>query len=306
MEFNIDLVAGLLGLTPEKITESLQTENEKGEKTTLEGDALAQKLKELSEERNNDILSVGEKAGARKRMTEFEKNIREKYKIQQNTQGEALIDVLVKGYEDQINDLKKQLGEGKKPPEMDEEKAKAFIINHPYFQERENQYQAAINAEKANFEAFKKEIEGREIKNAVKSFASDYLKNQYRAVLPDDPTIAETQVNAFLDHVLVGATWKKEGEALQPFDQNGEPITVEYKKVDAPGFVSLIAKQWFKQHPADPSKNTPGAGDGKGVNIPDFRGMSENEVYKIVLNEKDPVKNAALLEEAKKYLNSIK
>jgi len=34
--------------------------------------------------------------------------------------------------------------------------------------------------------------------------------------------------------------------------------------------------------------------------------MSENEVYKIVLNEKDPVKNAALLEEAKKYLNSIK
>jgi len=306
MEFNIDLVAGLLGLTADQLTENLQAENDKGEKATLEGEAFVQKLKELSDARNNEILLAGEKAGARKRMTEFEKNIRDKYKIQQNTQGEALIDLVSKSYEDQINDLKKQLGEGKKPPEMDEEKAKAFIINHPYFQERENQHQAAINAEKANFEAFKKEIEGREIKNAVKSFASDYLINKYKAVLPDDPTIAETQFKAFLDHVLVAATWKKEGEALQPLDQHGEPITVEYKKVDAPGFVSLIAKQWFKQHPADPNKNTPGAGDGKGVNIPDFRGMSENEVYKIVLNEKDPAKNAVLLEEAKKYLNSIK
>lgn len=309
MEFSIDLVAPLIGMDANELRAQF-TETVDGAEKTLEGEALAEKLKSLAKAHETNILTAGRKAGARERMTDFEKNLRSTYGIPDQTEGEKLVaKILAKHGESltsELEALKSQLSEkdSKKLADLPLDEQKKFIANHPYFAEQTAALQKAIADKEAEFLDYKKTVEGKAISNRLRSEAKDFVHNEYRAVLPEDSTIANTLLNAFLDNLEKVAVWKEQENDLLPYDANGERITENYKAISKSQFFEIQAKNWFKQHPADPNKAAPGKTNGaqSGMVMPDWSKMTKEQIFQTVLNEKDPAKAKALQESADAFL----
>lgn len=310
MEFSIDLVAALIGMGADELKRQFVTKDENGEKT-LEGDALAEKVKELAKQHEANILEAGRRNGARDRMTDFEQSLRTKYGVNVKAEREALVEaILAAKTAEQAQELERLRSEvnAKKAAKLEDlpiEEQKKFIAQHPFFSEQTAQLKAEAEQRAQELEQFKAQVQQREISGKLRARALEFLHNEYRAVLPDDAEIAKTITSAWLESLEKAAVWKVEGDDILPFNKEGERVLDNYKPVDTPQFFAINAKNWFKQHPADPNKGTPNGGGSSapnGINIPDWRKMSKDEIFQTVLNEKDPVKAAALEKSAAEFL----
>lgn len=308
----IEFLAGIFGQPVEDFKILLVEKVEGQDPKPLDTAAAQAKLAAFLKAEHDRHHEQGVRKGTRERMTQFEQNIRAKHGAEFKQEGEALIDAIVAKREADLAKLKADLEElktsGKAPKEMDGEQAKVFIVNHPFFKEKTDEFNAAIQAKEAEFEKFKNETLGREAKNVVKIHAKDYLNNVFKPQLPEDPTIAQTLLNAFMDSLLGSANYKiDENGKPGALDQHGDPVVHPDTRriLEFEQWVAYNAAKWFRPQPADKNKGAGGAGGKEaGGGMPDWSKMTVEEINKTVLQETDPARNRELLKSATEHLRA--
>lgn len=306
----LEALASVFGQPVEDFTALFAEQGKEGESPKpLTGDAVVSKLAEVFKAETNRFYAEGTKKGKRERMLEFEKNIRAKYGATLNQEGEALIDAVVAAKTGELETLRSELetlkSKGPKSlKEIDENEAKAFIVNHPFFKTEIEQREAAVKAKEQEFEQFKSEIENRQILSVVERQANEVLMQQFRPKLPENATVAKNIVTAFVGHLLSSAKFKLgEDNNPQAIDDHGDPVKDEnFRELNFSQFVLSKAPAWFEQHPVDPNKSAPGAngqtnGQGAaGIVIPDWSKMSDEDAANTILNASDLSKKLLLSE----------
>lgn len=312
----IDFLAQTLGHDPAAIKGMFVEQAEGEEPKPLTGEAFTAKAAEWLKAETARFYQSGEKHGKRTRMTEFENSIRQRYNVQANQQGEALVDAVVAAKTAEMADLQRELAELKAKPgskkleEIDPEQANVFVANHPLFSKKVQELTAQIQEKETAFEAFKTQIVREQTFNNVKSYANDFLETEYRPVYPDVPEIAQNLKSVFMDSLLRAAEWR--------MDENGKPVPydpktgervinpVNYTQLSTPEFLTAQAKKFFVPHPVDPNKGAPGASGGQtqGGATPDWRKFNgdKSAIMTEILSEKDSAKQRLLLKSAEPYL----
>lgn len=300
-------LAEVFGLQPDQFLAQFNDDPENPQDITPE--IVAAKFPDVIKQERQRFLEEGKKAGARERMTAFEAAIRQKYQVQAKAQGEGLIDALVSDYTGKLATLTTELEALKKSGKKDgmtEDEAKAFIVNHPYFNQAIQEKEQVLEQVRNEFENYKVEQQQRVVMDHVAKAAETAL-NDFSPVESDDEAIKKNLRGVFRQAVLSGAKFSvKEDGTIQPLDANGEALKDEnFRILTFEQYAARVARNFYKQHPADPSKGSPdkkpGAG-GAGVEIPDWSKMTHDQIQDRVLSETDPAKRQVLLNSAQQFL----
>ena len=282
----------------------------------LAGEAFTTKLQEVFKSETARFYAEGEKRGKRERMSEFEKNVRAKYGATLNQQGEALIDAVVAAKAGELETLRTELEAMKAKPsakslkEVDENEAKAFIVNHPFFKTEIEQREAAVKAKEQEFEQFKSEIETRQVLSVVEAEAQNILMAKFRPKLSENPTVAKNAVSDFVRDLMTAAKYKVEdGKGPVALGADGEPVKDEnFRQLNFEQWVLARAALRFDPHPVDPNKSAPGAnqtaatGSG-GVVIPDWSKLTPDQAADHILGNTDTAKAQILSDSYSKFLD---
>lgn len=312
----IDFLAQTLGHDPAAIKGMFVEQTEGEEPKPLTGEAFTAKAAEWLKSEKDRILEAGKGIGKRERMSQFEAKLREKYGVQANQQGEALVDAIVTSKTAEFAQLQAELSElkakpsGKKLEDLDPEQAKAFVANHPFFNEKMSELSRQVQEKETAFEQFKTQIAQEQTEGMVKGYAGNFLQSEYRPILPEVPEIAQNMVELYYQTVLKAANWKK--------DENGNPVPYDLKtservvdpntyiQMTASQFLTAQAKKFFVPGAVDPNKRAPGASGAQtqGGATPDWRKFNGDKgaIMTEILSEKDPTKQRALLKSAESYL----
>jgi hypothetical protein len=304
--FTADQLAEFLGQPKETIFELIADKGENGELIAPAADQAAAKLLPILTADRQRFLIEGEKAGKRKQGVELETAIRAKYGLTSTAQGIALIDTLATTYAAKIAEKEAELEAVKsaKKDGMTDEEAKAFIANHPFFASKIAEKEAAA-AELANqFNSYKSQIETERTTEKASREVLGFLET-FRPIEQTDPVIAKTIKQAFLQSAISSAKFTTDANGnTVVLDANNEPIKDDnYRNLTVEQYVHGIAKKFYQQQQADPTKGTPEGGGANGLFIPDWSKMTREEIFSIVLAEKDPAKREKLSESAAKFLN---
>lgn len=308
-------LAGVFGQNKDQFIANFIEKDETGNDKDLTPELFIQKLPDFSKTERQRFIAEGEKIGKRNRMAEFEANLRTKYNVAATAQGESLIDAIVGNYETEKQRLVRELREAKESgtgkgslKEVSEDEAKTFIVNHPFYAASLAEKEALVAQKTAEFEQYKSEIETQILMSAVDEYALDFLHKDYRAIVPEEKPMADALQEAFLAKLRQVATFKKGEKGLEAFDKHGEPVKDEnFRILTVAQVVESVAKNYFKQHPADPNKSAPGAGAGKqsdpdGFTPPDWSKMNAEIARQTILNEGDAAKRNKLHDSYQKYV----
>lgn len=315
-QLTIDFLAQTLGHDPATIKGMFVEQADGEDPKPLTGEAFTAKAAEWLKAEKDRILEAGKGIGKRERLTQLEQNVRQKHGINSAKQGESLIDELVSMKDAELQQLKAELSElkakpiGKKLDDLDPEQAKAFVANHPFFNEKMAELSRQVQEKEAAFEQFKAQIVQEQTEGMVKGYAGNFLQSEYRPVLPEDPEIAQNLVELYYQTVIKAADWRKDEQGNPvPYDlKTGERVVdpSTYIQMTTNQFLTARAKKFFMPHPVDPNKDAPGASNGQtqnGVEIPDWRKMSKTQILERIDNEKDIVKRRTLFDSARTYLD---
>lgn len=278
----------------------------------LTPEELSAKVVAFAKSETSRFLTEGKRIGIRERMTDFEAKVRAKYQVQSNAEGEALVDQIVTGYTSKLTQLEADLAaakvaaEGKGLKEMTSDEAKAFIVNHPFYNEQVAAEAQKVAAATKALEDFKLQVEQDKAMTAVERAGLKAFE-EYRPIVPANSTIAETLRQNYLEHLKRSAQYKIEGDSVVPLDKNGEKVKdANFRELDFTAFANSILSKYYEQHPADPGKGTPGApggAQGGGPAIPDWSKMDQSAITDYVLAEKDSAKREILQNSALKFLD---
>jgi len=312
---SLSALAIALGETPETFSAHF-VEQLDGEDTPkpIVGDALTEKLKTVLSETRTRFLTEGQKIGKRERMSEFERQVKAKYGEQYKQQGEALIDAIVAAKAQEAESLRAELesmkSKGIKASDLkglSEEEAKAFIANHPFHAESINAVKAEIAAKEAALEAFKQQVEQEKITGAVQARALELLETEYHPKMTGKADIDKRLRQSFLRELMETAKYKVEDGKITALDEHGDTLKnpANYLEMSFDQLALNTAEKWFERHPVDPTKQAPGASNGKatsGVVIPDWNKIPKDDIWGTINKETDPTKRQTLLESATSFL----
>lgn len=309
IEIEVSLLAEVLGQDVPTFLATLADKDADGNPLDLTPEAAASKIPEVLKAEKQRFLAEGQRMGARTRMNEFEAKLREKYGVEGRTEGEALVDAIVGRYEQKaakaLEDL--ELAKKAKPTDkMTEDEIKTLIANHEFFQASLNEERKKATEIAEQFNQYKQAEEKRRVTDQIGAQALEVLKS-YNPVETDDDTINSNLRRTYQMAVLNGADFRQTENGIEVLDKaTGEPLKDQNFRIISFGqYVEGVARQFYKQHAADPRKAAPNGGGGggnAGVQIPDWSKMTQDEIFQRVLDEKDPAKRQVLLESAGQHL----
>jgi hypothetical protein len=274
-----EILSGLLtqayGLNEEGVA-SLYNE----EKTELMPDALT-KILDIDKTRIStfkvDEKKVREEAyGRAKRevMTDYEKQIREKYQIQSDKQGVELIDELVESYRSQ--------GGGGDLTDDQVKKSKVFL---DFVEITKREYQSQVDEKETALNQFKAEVAEKETWYAAKEAATSILE-ALNPILPQDASKASNLKGIYLNELRNlkrelrdGKIVLLDGEGKDLQDGHGNRIPFEAKAKE-------IAEKYF-EFAKGSQKSSPPMGKG-GSATRKFIFASEDDYFAQKNAEKDP------------------
>jgi hypothetical protein len=319
-ELSLTALADVVGQPVEKlqeffIDEAKTKEAPNGEKHFLEGEAVAGKVIEILKGEQTRFIGVG----ARKRMDEFETNVRKQFGVTDlTTQGEALIAKIVEKEREQsktfeanqkaaaakIAELQAQIEKANK---LEGEDLARFVVNSEPHQKAVNELAEKLAAAEKKAATIAAEYEGREFNKTLRSKLTDAFNN-FSPNIGGTPEQVEAQKSLFVNQLMGLADWRMDGDKIVPYEKGKTTQASDGNSrwLDLNGFVDYNASKFYPRHAADPSKAAPTTFVGKGgAPMPDLRGKSHEEVYSIVQQYREKPNYAEVVEYAAKYAESI-
>jgi hypothetical protein len=208
-------IAAIVGSNADDIKSKIIKTTEGAEPEPLTADEAKAVILELAKERRNVFHMEGINKGKRERMEAYEKAVTTKHGLTYTQKGEALFDAYVADKTAEIENLRTKLEElektkpsAKSLKELDENEAKAFIVNHPFFISEADKMKMAIAEKEKAFEDYKSEKETETVITAVQEYTMEVLNSDFKPILTGDKTIDANQRRAFLDDVIRSAKYK--------------------------------------------------------------------------------------------------
>ena len=273
-----DILIGVLGKTLKKSPDELRDliyQNDEISETAVENilNADAERVKRIRKDAETDGFNNGHKKGLAETMSGFEQDLKARYSIKSETQGNDLVEEII------LKHQKTNLGEDD-------------VKKHPAFLQLEK---GTVRKEDYNrlmteFETFKTNLDREKVLDRVRNKALEEL-NKLNPVIEDNPVVAENRRKMFLkefeafdyefedDYIMP----VKDGKRVQ--DKHGNPVGFSsyVRQVAERNFV--LAQQQLRQ-----SAGNNKSGSTMTINIP----RNDSEYIKAITNEKDPEKRVAI------------
>jgi len=293
---SVEVLAGILGKPAGSLSDALKADGEWKAQSEIDSHVKAtfnEKLKSIRKEGHDE----GHGRGKRESLSEKEKELREKYGLKSQTLDELFEEV--------------KAGQGPGSGNLDEESIKAS----PIFQDAVKKLQDKIREKDNEFKTFQETVRSRELHASLKELATKVVTSkENKFVLPEDPTIQETQIELYLE-LLKKRAWKKaEDGTLVPLSDKGDDQLKDdsFNPISGTEYARQIAQRMFIQAKGEqreaPGVNTKPPANGTGsngangqsYNFPAFK--TRAEAMERIRATKDPAELDAL----QTHINSLK
>lgn len=288
MELLTEFLGKTINLPAESIQEKLYKKQEDGTFSNEFADNALETLLELDRERVSKLKSIDnaditkfKNMGKAEALTNFEKQIKELYKVEEDVKGIDLIQSIVR----KTSGVK-----------MTDDQVKL----HPLFIALENQKNNEINTFKSTYEdeinKLKNEFSSKEINSKVNDIAIGVLDTM-KPVLSSDPAKANNVKKLFLSQISSEYQFQnvdgniipvKDGKRAE--DEHGNALTLDK-------LVQRKAVDFFEFEQQDPKGS---AGNQGGTTPPLVVPKTKEELSAMIFNEPDAAKRLALSEAFKK------
>lgn len=288
MELLTEFLGKTINLPAESIQEKLYKKQEDGTFSNEFADNALETLLELDRERVSKLKSIDnaditkfKNMGKAEALTNFEKQIKELYKVEEDVKGVDLIQSIVR----KTSSTK-----------MTDDQVKL----HPLFIALENQKNNEINTFKSTYEdeinKLKNEFSSKEINSKVNDIAIGVLDTM-KPILSSDPAKANNVKKLFLSQISSEYQFQnvdgniipvKDGKRAE--DEHGNALTLDK-------LVQRKAMDFFEFEQQDPKGS---AGNQGGTTPPLVVPKTKEELSAMIFNEPDAAKRLALSEAFKK------
>ena len=288
MELLTEFLGKTINLPAESIQEKLYKKQEDGTFSNEFADNALETLLELDRERVSKLKSIDpsditkfKNMGKAEALTNFEKQIKEQYKVEEDVKGVDLIQSIVR----KTSSTK-----------MTDDQVKL----HPLFIALENQKNNEINTFKSTYEdeinKLKNEFSSKEINSKVNDIAIGVLDTM-KPILSSDPAKANNVKKLFLSQISSEYQFQnvdgniipvKDGKRAE--DEHGNALTLDK-------LVQRKAMDFFEFEQQDPKGS---AGNQGGTTPPLVVPKTKEELSAMIFNEPDAAKRLALSEAFKK------
>lgn len=288
MELLTEFLGKTINLPAESIQEKLYKKQEDGTFSNEFADNALETLLELDRERvsklkliDNADITKFKNMGKAEALTNFEKQIKELYKVEEDVKGVDLIQSIVR----KTSSTK-----------MTDDQVKL----HPLFIALENQKNNEINTFKSTYEdeinKLKNEFSSKEINSKVNDIAIGVLDTM-KPILSSDPAKANNVKKLFLSQISSEYQFQnvdgniipvKDGKRAE--DEHGNALTLDK-------LVQRKAMDFFEFEQQDPKGS---AGNQGGTTPPLVVPKTKEELSAMIFNEPDAAKRLALSEAFKK------
>lgn len=288
MELLTEFLGKTINLPAESIQEKLYKKQEDGTFSNEFADNALETLLELDRERVSKLKSIDnaditkfKNMGKAEALTNFEKQIKELYKVEEDVKGVDLIQSIVR----KTSSTK-----------MTDDQVKL----HPLFIALENQKNNEINTFKSTYEdeinKLKNEFTSKEINSKVNDIAIGVLDTM-KPILSSDPAKANNVKKLFLSQISSEYQFQnvdgniipvKDGKRAE--DEHGNALTLDK-------LVQRKAMDFFEFEQQDPKGS---AGNQGGTTPPLVVPKTKEELSAMIFNEPDAAKRLALSEAFKK------
>lgn len=288
MELLTEFLGKTINLPAESIQEKLYKKQEDGIFSNEFADNALETLLELDRERVSKLKSIDnaditkfKNMGKAEALTNFEKQIKELYKVEEDVKGVDLIQSIVR----KTSSTK-----------MTDDQVKL----HPLFIALENQKNNEINTFKSTYEdeinKLKNEFTSKEINSKVNDIAIGVLDTM-KPILSSDPAKANNVKKLFLSQISSEYQFQnvdgniipvKDGKRAE--DEHGNALTLDK-------LVQRKAMDFFEFEQQDPKGS---AGNQGGTTPPLVVPKTKEELSAMIFNEPDAAKRLALSEAFKK------
>ena len=288
MELLTEFLGKTINLPAESIQEKLYKKQEDGTFSNEFADNALETLLELDRERVSKLKSIDnaditkfKNMGKAEALTNFEKQIKELYKVEEDVKGVDLIQSIVR----KTSSTK-----------MTDDQVKL----HPLFIALENQKNNEINTFKSTYEdeinKLKNEFTSKEINSKVNDIAIGVLDTM-KPILSSDPAKANNVKKLFLSQISSEYQFQnvdgniipvKDGKRAE--DEHGNALTLDK-------LVQRKAVDFFEFEQQDPKGS---AGNQGGTTPPLVVPKTKEELSAMIFNEPDAAKRLALSEAFKK------
>lgn len=288
MELLTEFLGKTINLPAESIQEKLYKKQEDGTFSNEFADNALETLLELDRERVSKLKSIDnaditkfKNMGKAEALTNFEKQIKELYKVEEDVKGVDLIQSIVR----KTSSTK-----------MTDDQVKL----HPLFIALENQKNNEINTFKSTYEdeinKLKNEFSSKEINSKVNDIAIGVLDTM-KPILSSDPAKANNVKKLFLSQISSEYQFQnvdgniipvKDGKRAE--DEHGNALTLDK-------LVQRKAMDFFEFEQQDPRGS---AGNQGGTTPPLVVPKTKEELSAMIFNEPDAAKRLALSEAFKK------
>ncbi len=273
--FNLDQLAKLTGRSKDVLEQELIKDGTQSEDAFEKIHSWFGEASKAQEQEIERIKAEALKAGARKRMSEFEDNIRKKYGITEATQGEKLIDIVI---ENQIKPFREKSKESdKRTPEEIED----FVKNSDYHKKVVLALNEDLTTTKSRMDKVMEEYEA-EAKRVQEKRKKDKFYSSVKAKLDElNPVIQgnkEFMYNSFCNKLYNEHSSKlNDNDEVILLGSDGEQKKDDrYNPVTLDSLVDNEARGIFVFHKVNPGKEAP-----KGKEQPkggiDWSNMTEKE-----------------------------
>ena len=288
MELLTEFLGKTINLPAESIQEKLYKKQEDGTFSNEFADNALETLLELDRERVSKLKSIDnaditkfKNMGKAEALTNFEKQLKEQYKVEEDVKGVDLIQSIVR----KTSSTK-----------MTDDQVKL----HPLFIALENQKNNEINTFKSTYEdeinKLKNEFSSKEINSKVNDIAIGVLDTM-KPILSSDPAKANNVKKLFLSQISSEYQFQnvdgniipvKDGKRAE--DEHGNALTLDK-------LVQRKAMDFFEFEQQDPRGS---AGNQGGTTPPLVVPKTKEELSAMIFNEPDAAKRLALSEAFKK------
>ncbi len=288
MELLTEFLGKTINLPAESIQEKLYKKQEDGTFSNEFADNALETLLELDRERVSKLKSIDnaditkfKNMGKAEALTNFEKQIKELYKVEEDVKGVDLIQSIVR----KTSSTK-----------MTDDQVKL----HPLFIALENQKNNELNTFKSTYEdeinKLKNEFSSKEINSKVNDIAIGVLDTM-KPILSSDPAKANNVKKLFLSQISSEYQFQnvdgniipvKDGKRAE--DEHGNALTLDK-------LVQRKAMDFFEFEQQDPKGS---AGNQGGTTPPLVVPKTKEELSAMIFNEPDAAKRLALSEAFKK------
>jgi hypothetical protein len=213
-------------------------------------DQLLKKDKERVAKLTTDKFNEGHQKATKEARSAFEQQLKEKFSISSEKVGVELVEEIV-------------AAKTPKGGELNEEEVKK---SKAYLDLKESipaQIKEAVKAKETEYNAYKSQVERKEVLGAVKSKALTILDG-LKPILSSDANKAQKQKEFYLREIEAG-NYRLDGERIILLDAEGKDKQDEHgNRVDFEGFAKGIASTYYDFQAGDPRGGAGGAGAAGG------------------------------------------